>query len=182
MSLITPEFGLLFWMTVIFAIVFFLLAKFGFPVITDMVRKRQERIDRSLKDAREIEARMGQMVEEHARMLDEARKEQAQILREATDTRNKILATAKDEAREEAAKILAEARTEIEAEKEAALRDVRKEVAVLSVSIAEKILRKELSEDKEQREYIDRMVDETVHEQAQSWTKASSGPGMPTPW
>jgi F-type H+-transporting ATPase subunit b len=133
-----------------------------------MVRKRQERIDRSLKDAREIEARMGQMVEEHARMLDEARKEQAQILREATDTRNKILATAKDEAREEAAKILAEARTEIEAEKEAALRDVRKEVAVLSVSIAEKILRKELSEDKEQREYIDRMVEETVREQAQS--------------
>ena len=168
MSLITPEFGLLFWMTVIFAIVFFLLAKFGFPVITDMVRKRQERIDRSLKDAREIEVRMGQMVEEHARMLDEARKEQAQILREATDTRNKILATAKDEAREEAAKILAEARTEIEAEKEAALRDVRKEVAVLSVSIAEKILRKELSEDKEQREYIDRMVEETVREQAQS--------------
>ena len=158
MSLITPEFGLLFWMTVIFAIVFFLLAKFGFPVITDMVRKRQERIDRSLKDAREIEARM----------LGEARKEQAQILREATDTRNKILATAKDEAREEAAKILAEARTEIEAEKEAALRDVRKEVAVLSVSIAEKILRKELSEDKEQREYIDRMVEETVREQAQS--------------
>ena len=168
MSLITPEFGLLFWMTVIFAIVFFLLAKFGFPVITDMVRKRQERIDRSLKDAREIEARMGQMVEEHARMLDEARKEQAQILREATDTRNKILATAKDEAREEAAKILAEARTEIEAEKEAALRDVRKEVAVLSVSIAEKILRKELAKDGEQREYIDRMVEETVREEARS--------------
>jgi F-type H+-transporting ATPase subunit b len=168
MSLITPEFGLLFWMTVIFAIVFFLLAKFGFPVITDMVRKRQERIDRSLKDAREIEARMGQMVEEHARMLDEARKEQAQILREATDTRNKILATAKDEAREEAAKILAEARTEIEAEKEAALRDVRKEVAVLSVSIAEKILRKELADDGAQREYIDRMVEETVREDARS--------------
>ena len=168
MSLITPEFGLLFWMTVILAIVFFLLAKFGFPVITDMVHKRQERIDRSIKDAREIEMRMGQMVEEQARMLDEARKEQAQILREATDTRNKILANAKEEAREEAAKILAEARTEIESEKEAALRDVRKEVAVLSVSIAEKILRKELSDDAQQQEYIDRMVDETVHEQAQS--------------
>ena len=101
-------------------------------------------------------------------MLDEARKEQAQILREATDTRNKILANAKDEAREEAAKILAEARTEIAAEKEAALRDVRKEVAVLSVSIAEKILRKELADDAQQKEYIDRMVDETVREQAQS--------------
>ena len=168
MSLITPEFGLLFWMTVIFGIVFFLLAKFGFPVITDMVHKRQERIDRSIRDAREIEVRMGQMVEEHARMLEEARKEQAQILREATDTRNKIIATAKDEAREEAGKILAEARTEIEAEKEAALRDVRKEVAVLSVSIAEKILRKELAKDGEQREYIDRMVEETVREEARS--------------
>ena len=168
MQLITPDAGLLFWMVVIFGLVFFLLAKFGFPIITSMVEKRNSTIEKSLKDAREIEARMGQMVEEHARMLDEARKEQAQILREATDTRNKILATAKDEAREEAAKILAEARTEIEAEKEAALRDVRKEVAVLSVSIAEKILRKELSEDKEQREYIDRMVEETVREQAQS--------------
>ena len=168
MNLVTPDAGLLFWMVVIFGLVFILLWKFGFPIITSMVEKRNATIEKSLKDAREIEARMGQMVEEHARMLDEARKEQAQILREATDTRNKILATAKDEAREEAAKILAEARTEIEAEKEAALRDVRKEVAVLSVSIAEKILRKELSEDKEQREYIDRMVEETVREQAQS--------------
>ena len=168
MNLVTPDAGLLFWMVVIFGLLFFLLWKFGFPIITEMVDKRNATIEKSLKDAHEIEARMGQMVEEHARMLDEARKEQAQILREATDTRNKILANAKDEAREEAAKILAEARTEIEAEKEAALRDVRKEVAVLSVSIAEKILRKELSEDKEQREYIDRMVDETVREQAQS--------------
>ena len=168
MQLITPDTGLLFWMVVIFGLVFFLLAKFGFPIITSMVDKRNATIEKSLKDAHEIEARMGQMVEEHARMLDEARKEQAQILREATDTRNKILANAKDEAREEAAKILAEARTEIEAEKEAALRDVRKEVAVLSVSIAEKILRKELADDGEQREYIDRMVEETVREDARS--------------
>jgi F-type H+-transporting ATPase subunit b len=168
MQLITPDTGLLFWMVVIFGLLFFLLWKFGFPIITEMVDKRNATIEKSLKDAHEIEARMGQMVEEHARMLDEARKEQAQILREATDTRNKILANAKDEAREEAAKILAEARTEIEAEKEAALRDVRKEVAVLSVSIAEKILRKELADDAQQKEYIDRMVDETVREQAQS--------------
>ena len=168
MNLITPDAGLLFWMVVIFGLLFFLLWKFGFPIITEMVDKRNDTIKKSLKDAHEIEARMGQMVEEHARMLEEARKEQAQILREATDTRNKILATAKDEAREEAAKILAEARTEIEAEKEAALRDVRKEVAVLSVSIAEKILRKELADDGEQREYIDRMVEETVREEARS--------------
>lgn len=168
MNLITPDTGLLFWMVVIFGLVFFLLWKFGFPIITDMVDKRNDRIRKSLSDAREIEVRMGQMVEEQARMLDEARKEQARILREATDTRNKILADAKDEAREEAGKILADARTEIAAEKEAALRDVRREVAVLSVSIAEKILRKELSNGEEQREYIDRMVEETVREEVHS--------------
>ena len=168
MQLITPDTGLLFWMVVIFGLVFFLLWKFGFPIITSMVEKRNTTIEKSLRDAHEIEARMSQMVEEHSRMLEEARKEQAQILREATDARNKIIAAAKDEAREEAGKILAEARTEIAAEKEAALRDVRKEVAVLSVSIAEKILRKELSEDRKQQEYIDRMVDETVREEAHS--------------
>ena len=168
MSLITPDFGLLFWMTLIFGIVFFLLAKFGFPVITDMVQKRKERIDRSIADARAIEAHMATWAEEQRAMLEETRKEQAQMLREATETRNKIIATAKEEAREEAGKILAEARTEIAAEKEAALRDVRKEVALLSVSIAEKILRKELSDEGEQRDYIDRMVDETVREDIHS--------------
>ena len=168
MNLVTPDAGLLFWMVVIFGLVFFLLAKFGFPIITSMVEKRNTTIEKSLKDAKAVEAQMAAMMAEHAQMLEDARKEQAQILREAADTRSKLIADAKDQAREEAAKILADARAEIEAEKEAALRDVRKEVAVLSVSIAEKILRKELSEDKEQREYIDRMVDETVREQAQS--------------
>ena len=168
MNLVTPDTGLLFWMVVIFGLVFLLLWKFGFPIITSMVEKRNTTIEKSLKDAKEVEAQMSAMVAEHAQMLEDARKEQAQILREAADTRSKLIADAKDQAREEAAKILADARAEIEAEKEAALRDVRKEVAVLSVSIAEKILRKELSEDKEQREYIDRMVEETVREEARS--------------
>ena len=168
MQLITPDAGLLFWMVVIFGLVFLLLWKFGFPIITSMVEKRNATIEKSLKDAHEIEAQMAGMLAEHAQMLEDARKEQAQILREAADTRSKLIADAKEQAREEAAKILADARSEIAAEKEAALRDVRKEVAVLSVSIAEKILRKELADEGEQKEYIDRMVDETVREQAQS--------------
>ena len=162
MQLITPDAGLLFWMVVIFGLLFFLLWKFGFPIITDMVEKRNATIEQSLKDAHQIEAQMAGMLAEHAQMLEDARKEQAQILREAADTRSKLIADAKEQAREEAAKILADARTE------AALRDVRKEVAVLSVSIAEKILRKELAKDGEQREYIDRMVEETVREEARS--------------
>jgi F-type H+-transporting ATPase subunit b len=168
MNLVTPDAGLLFWMVVIFGLVFFLLWKFGFPIITSMVDERNATIKKSLEDAHEIEARMAGMVEEHARMLEETRKEQAQMLREATETRNKIIATAKEEARDEAGKILTEARTEIAAEKEAALRDVRKEVALLSVAIAEKILRKELADEGEQKEYIDRMVDETVREEVHS--------------
>lgn len=162
MNLVTPDSGLLFWMVVIFGLVFFLLWKFGFPVITEMVEKRNATIEKSLEDAHEIEARMGQMVEEHARMLDEARKEQSAILKEASETKARILAEAKEQARAEADKILADARTQIAAEKESALRDVRKEVALLSVSIAEKILRKDLSVDEAQREYIDKMVDETT--------------------
>ena len=108
MSLITPDFGLLFWMTLIFGIVFFILAKFGFPVITDMVRKRQERIEQSLADAREIEARMASWKVEQAQMLEATRKEQSQMLREATETKARIVADAKAQAQAEADKILAE--------------------------------------------------------------------------
>ena len=168
MNLVTPDTGLLFWMVVIFGIVFFLLAKFGFPIITSMVDKRNATIKKSLDDAREIESRLAGIMAEHAQMLEDARKEQTAILRDAADTRSKMIADAKEQARAEADKILTDARAEIAAEKEAAIRDVRREVALLSVSIAEKILRKELADEGAQREYIDRMVDETVREEVHS--------------
>jgi F-type H+-transporting ATPase subunit b len=160
MSLITPDFGLLFWMTLIFGIVFFILAKFGFPVLTDMVRKRQERIENSIRDAREIEARMESWKQEHARMMEEVRREQSSILREATETKARIVADAKAQAKAEADKILSEAKLQIAAEKESALRDVRKEVALLSVQVAEKVLRHELQDEGSQRAFIDQLVDE----------------------
>ena len=168
MSLITPDFGLLFWMTLIFGIVFFILAKFGFPVLTDMVRKRQERIEKSIQDAREIEARMVTWKTEQAQMMEEARREHSAILKEATDTKAKILADAKAQAKAEADKILAEARTQIAAEKESALRDVRKEIALLSVQVAEKVLRNELSDEGNQRAFIDKLVDEAGEAQLRS--------------
>lgn len=160
MNLVTPDFGLLFWMVVIFGLVFFLLAKFGFPIITSSVEKRSVKIAQSLKDADELQARMAAWKVEQARMLDDVRKEQAQILREATETKSRIVADAKAQAREEADKILAEAKTQIAAEKESALRDVRKEIALLSVQVAEKILRQELSDESSQRSFIDNLVDE----------------------
>ena len=160
MSLVTPEFGLLFWMVVIFGIVFFLLAKFGFPIITDMVDERSAKIAKSLKDADEIEARMAAWKEEQAKMVEDTRRQQAAILKNAKETKAQIVADAKAQAKAEADKILAEAKTQIAAEKESALRDVRKEIALLGVQVAEKILRNELSDEGSQRAFIDKLVDE----------------------
>ncbi len=160
MNLVTPDFGLLFWMVVIFGIVFFLLAKFGFPIITGMVDERSAKIAQSLKDADEIEARMASWKQEQAQMMEDVRREQSAILREATETKAKIVADAKAQAKAEADKILAEAKQQIAAEKESALRDVRKEVALLSVQVAEKVLREELKDEGSQRAFIDKLVDE----------------------
>ena len=160
MSLVTPDFGLLFWMVVIFGLVFFLLAKFGFPIITDMVDERSAKIQQSLKDADEIEARMAKWKVEQAQMLEQTRREQSAILKEATETKAKIVADAKQQAKEEADKLLAEAKLQIAAEKESALRDVRKEIALLSVQVAEKVLRNELSDEGSQGAFIDKLVDE----------------------
>ncbi len=165
MNLVTPDSGLLFWMVVIFGIVFFLLWKFGFPIITDSLEKRSARIAQSLKDADEIEARMAAWKTEQAQMMEQVRKEQSAILREATETRNKIIADAKVQAREEADKMISEAKTQIAAEKESALSDVRREVALLGVQVAEKVLRQELSQDDRQQAFVDRLVDEASQAQ-----------------
>ncbi len=160
MNLLLPDSGLIFWMTIIFAIVFFVLAKFGFPIITGMVDKRTKRIDDAISAARKAEESLAGVVQEQGRLMAEARAEHTRILQEAASKRDAMIAKAQDEAREEAAKILDEAKKRIQEEKEAALRDVRREVAVISVAIAEKIVRKELSTDEEQMELIDRMIDD----------------------
>ena len=160
MSLITPDFGLLVWMTLIFGIVFFVLAKWGFPMITGSVEKRAARINDSIKAAKEAEEKLRNLAEEQSRMIEETRQEQSRILKEAAASRDSIVEQAKVQAREEASRILDQARTQIAAEKESALRDVRKEVALLSVSVAEKVLKASLSDGDEQSALVDRLVDE----------------------
>ena len=160
MSLITPDFGLIFWMTLIFAILLFLLAKFGFPVITKSVRERSEHIDESLRKAQEAEQRLSNLADEQKALIAKAQAESSRILKEAAATRDSMISQARADARSEADKILADARVQIAAEKESALRDIRREVAVLSVSVAEKILRKDLSTDASQMELLEKMVSE----------------------
>ena len=160
MSLISPDSGLLIWMTLIFAIVFFVLAKFGFPIITGMVDKRSERINESIAKAKEAEQRLAHLADEQAALIEQARQEQGRILREATETREKILSQAREDARQEAVKILQNAKTQIEAERETAIRDIRRQVAMISVEVAEKVVRKDLSDDGEQTALLDRLVQE----------------------
>ena len=160
MSLLVPDSGLIFWMVLSFGIVFLVLAKFGFPVITQMVDKRKEYIDHSLEIAKEANEQLAHIRAEGETILAKAHEEQSLILKEAAATRERIINEAKEEARLESDKLMAEVRKQIQMEKEDAIRDIRQQVAVLSVGIAEKVLRKNLDSDKEQMEMIDRMLDE----------------------
>ena len=162
MSLITPDFGLLVWMVLIFGIVFFVLAKWGFPMITGMVDKRSDRIEQSIAKAREAERSLSELSYRQEQLIEETRKEQARILKEATEAREQLIAAAKEQARDEASQLVQQARTQIAAEKESALRDIRSEVAKLSVEVAEKVLRENLSSEEAQMALIDRMVGEVT--------------------
>lgn len=168
MNLMLPDSGLLFWMTIIFAIVFFILAKFGFPIITGMVEKRNKRIDDALSAARRAEAALADLSVEQERLLSEARAEQARLLQEAASERDRMMARAREEAVEEAGRIVNEAKERIREEKEEALRDVRREVALLSLSIAEKIIRKDLAEEKGQKDLVDRLINEITADDGSS--------------
>ena len=159
-SILTPDFGLFFWMLVAFLVVFLLLAKFGFPVITGMVEERKNFIDESLRKAHEAQERLANIEKEGESILQEAREKQAQILREAAETRDAIVEQAQEKARTEGARLLDDAKIAIEQEKKAAIADIRSQVAALSVEIAEKVLKQNLKDEKSQMDLIDRMLDE----------------------
>lgn len=162
MNLITPDSGLLFWMVLIFAILLFVLAKWGFPAITGAVEKRTAHIEDSLRLAQEAQKKMEALAAEQAALLDKTRKEQAAVVKEATETKARIIENAREEASKQSAMILQKAKTDIAAEKESALRDIRKEVAMLSVQVAEKVMRQNLSSDKAQADYIAKLVEEVA--------------------
>ena len=147
-------------MVIIFGVVFFILAKFGFPVITGMLKERNDSISQSLKMAEEARAELAELNKEQSELLLQAKKEQSRILDDAAKMKAAIIAQAKVQAQAEAEKVLAQARTEIAAEKESALRDIRREVAMLSVNMTEKILRSEFSSEAVRANYADKVLDE----------------------
>lgn len=160
MELFTPEVGLIFWMLIPFLIVFYILAKFAWPAILKGVETRNKYIDDSLLAAKQALDDLARVKADSEAILDQARKEQAAILAEAAKSREKILDTAKEKAGEEAIKLIEVARNQILLEKEDAIRQIRREVAQLSVDIAEKVLRENLNKKNEQMNMIDRLLDE----------------------
>ena len=147
-------------MFVAFLVVFLLLAKFGFPVITHMVEERKNYIDESLRKAHEAQERLANIEKEGESILQEAREKQAQILKEAAETRDAIVEKSQEKAKSEGARLLDDARNAIEQEKKAAIADIRAQVATLSVEIAEKVLKQNLKDDQSQMDLIDRMLDD----------------------
>lgn len=160
MSLITPDFGLFFWMAIVFIIVLAILWKWGFPSIVNMVNSRKEFIDDSLRKAHEANERLANIQKEGETMLQNAREKQAQILKDAADSRDAIVVKAQEKATNEGSRLLNEAKAEIEAEKQNAIRDIRTQVAEISVQVAEKIVREKLSSNESQMELINKLLND----------------------
>ncbi len=160
MGLLQPEAGVLFWMTLAFAVVFIVLARYGFPVIMRAIEERKAYIDRSLEEARAAERKLRELDAEGQAVRAAAERERGRILREAAETRDALLAEARRKADEEGARIVAAAREKAEGEREAILQDARHQVALLSIAITEKMLRERLDDEASQTRLAEKMLDE----------------------
>jgi F-type H+-transporting ATPase subunit b len=160
MQLLTPGFGLIVWTLLAFIIVFYILKKYAWPPIVKGLREREESIANSLATAERVKAEMAQLQSENEALLAKAREERGQMLKEARETKEKIINEAKEQAKVEANKIINEAQQAIQAQKMAAITDVKNQVGKMVIEVAEKVLRKELADKKAQEELIKGLVDD----------------------
>jgi len=159
-SLTTPAIGTVIWTTLIFGLFFLLLAKFAWKPILGMIKAREELIKSSLEAAEKAKEDIVKLQSDNEVILRKAREEREAILKEAKEIKEKIIAEAKEKANAETQKSIKQARQQIQAEKTAAINDIKQQVAVLSVTIAEKVLKKELSNKGEQEKMVDALIDE----------------------
>lgn len=156
--LVTPEIGMLFWTALVFIILMFLLTKFAWKPILKAVKERESSIEEALNSAEDAKRQMAELKSNNEELLNKAREERDAMLKEARDMKDKIVADAKGIATEQADRIVAEARESIQHEKMAAITELKNQVAVLSIEIAEKILKDELSSGDKQKAIIDNVV------------------------
>jgi F-type H+-transporting ATPase subunit b len=158
MGIVTPGFGLIFWTTLTFFLLLFLLAKFAWKPILKAVQDREGAIDSALKAAEAAKAEMASLQSNNEQLLKQTREEREQILKEARVLRDKTIADAKMAASEEAAKVLESARIQINNEKMAAMTEVKNQVAQLAIDMSERILRAELKDAAAQKAMVDRAM------------------------
>lgn len=166
MELLTPEFGLIIWTLLAFLVVFFILGKFAWPAIVKGLKDREQSIANSLATAERVKEEMAQLKSENEELLAKAREERGQMLKEARETKDKIINEAKEQAKTEASKIISEAQIAIEAQKMAALTDVKNQIGKMVIEVSEKVLRRELSTQAAQEAHIMDMVEEVKFHEA----------------
>ena len=159
--MIEPGIGLLFWMTLTFIILLFLLAKFAWKPILNAVNDREVTIIDALNQAKLAKQEMAQLKEDNERILREARAERDGILKEAREMKDKIVNEAKDSAKVEGEKMIAAARQSIQSEKNAAMADIKTQIGTLSVNIAENILREKLNNDGAQNALVENILNKS---------------------
>ena len=152
--------GLFFWQAVVFILLLFLLKKFAWGPILNAVNEREQGIKDALDAAQKAKQEMANLQEDNEKLLQEARAERDAMLKEARQIKASMIAGAKDEAQAEASKAIAGAQATIEAEKKAAVAELKQTVSGLSLAIAEKIMKSELSNKDKQLELVETMLKE----------------------
>ena len=160
MDLVTPGIGMIFWSTLFFLILLFILGKFAWPAILTAVKARNESIKNALDAADKAKEEMAKLQADNQKILAEAKAERDAMLKEAKVVKDSLIAEAKEKAGEEAKKLVQSAREAIQAEKDAAISDMRAQMVTLSVDIAEKILRDKLEDSKAQKDLVKKLVNE----------------------
>jgi len=154
MELVKPAFGLVFWMLVSFSIIVFLLKKFAWPVILGSLNEREKSISDALNSAQKAKEEMANLKADNEKLLAEARNQRDLILKEARDAKESIINEARSKATEEADRLLRLSREQINNEKMAAITELKNQVASLSIEIAEKVIRQQLSTDDKQKQLV----------------------------
>jgi F-type H+-transporting ATPase subunit b len=152
--------GTVIWSSIAFLIVAFILAKFAWKPILASIKEREVSIDNSLKSAEKARQEMANLQASNETLIREARIERDAMLKDAQETKARIITEAKDRAQEEYGKILSSAKEAIQTEKMAALTEIKSQVAALSIEIAEKVIRQELKSDEKQMALVDKYLKE----------------------
>ncbi len=160
MELITPNAGTIFWMVIIFGVVAFILKKFAWKPILGALDEREDSIENALEQARKAREEVSEMKAKNEKMMAEARKEKEAILHEAMKLKENIIAEAKEKAAAETRRNFDQARQQIENEKSKAISEMKRQMTEVSLMIAEKVIRKEMADNKQQQEMVRRLVDE----------------------